>query len=36
MPVWPSRVSHTAKDTPVLQDVWTFKMRSPGRVPVRV
>ncbi|KHG19523.1 hypothetical protein F383_26922 [Gossypium arboreum] len=36
MPVWPSRMSHTAKDTPVSQDVWTFEMGSHGCVPARV
>ncbi|KHG05593.1 Halocin-H4 [Gossypium arboreum] len=31
-----SCVSHTAKDTPVSQAMWTFEMEAHGRVPGRV
>ncbi|KHG05502.1 hypothetical protein F383_31532 [Gossypium arboreum] len=36
MPVWPGRVSHKAKDTPVSQAMWTFKMGSHGLVSAHV
>ena len=34
--MWPSRVSHIAKDRPVSQAVWTFEMGAHGCAPSRV